>query len=254
MVSKKNLVLIEEKGYEYIVGVKMRHLRKVKDRILSTPGRYHPVEDNLKVKEVFFEKERYLICSNPQEVVKDREDREAIIANLQHKIKTGSLSKVLTGDAKRFCHIDVEKVLINQAKVRNEARYDGKYVLRTSTELSSDTVARAYKNLWMIEHAFQDLKNIFKIRPVFHWTEARIKAHIFICFLAFLVTVALQRKLTERGVEESVHKVIRDVARMKAVTLAVKDQVYLLRTELKGFAHAAFRAARLQVPSQVQKL
>jgi len=56
------------------------------------------------------------------------------------------------------------------------------------------------------------------------------------------------------GLKESVHQVIRDVKRMKAVTLYVKEQAYLLRTELKGSAHRAFRAAGLQVPSQVKRL
>ena len=254
MVSKKNLSLIEDEGYEYIVGVKMRYLRRVRDQVLSTPGRYRKVEDNLKVKETVLDGVRYIICSNPEEGEKDRHDRDAIIANLEQKIKTGSLSRVLTGDAKRFCSIEAQRILLSQEKIQKEARYDGKYVLQTTTKLSSEEVARAYKNLWMIEHAFGDLKNIFKIRPIFHWTPSRVRGHIFICFLAFLLTVTLQRRLSEIGVRQSVRKVIRDVGKVKAITMYVKDQAYLLRTELKGLAHKAFRAVRLQVPSQVEKL
>jgi len=254
MVSEKNLSLIEKEGYEYIVGVRMRRLKRVRDEVLSTPGRYRKLDDNLKVKEVLLHGQRYIICSNPQEAEKDRHDRDTIIANLGRKIKTGSLTKVLTGDAKRFCRIEAHRIVLHTEKIRKEARYDGKFVLQTSTDLSREKVAQAYKSLWMIEHAFRDLKDIFKIRPIFHWTPSRVRGHIFICFLAFLLTVTLQRRLTEIGTRESVGKVIRDVARMKAVTLYVKDQAYLLRTELKGLAHKAFRAVGLQVPSQVQKL
>lgn len=72
----------------------------------------------------------------------------------------------------------------------------GSMFFRTTTKLPSEDVARAYKSLWMIERAFRDLKNIFKIRPVFHWTPSRVKGHIFVCFLSFLLTVTLARRLS----------------------------------------------------------
>ena len=254
MVSEKNLSLIKDEGYEYIVGMKMRKLKKVRDHILSTPGRYKKLENNLKVKEVGLDNVRYIICYNPQEAERDKKIREKIIQNLEEKIRTSTLSRVLTGDARKFCKVETKGVTLNKEKIKKEARYDGKYVLQTTTSLPSDEIVGAYKRLWMIEYAFRDIKNIFKIRPVFHWTPQRVKGHIFICFLAFLLTTSLQKKLLEKGVKENVWKVIRDVKRVKTVTLYVKDQVYLLRTDLKGLAHEAFRAVSLRVPSQVQKL
>lgn len=254
MVSEENLSLIEKEGYEYIVGVKMRRLKRVKDKVLSTRGRYQRLEDNLKVKEVKLEDGRYIICSNPLEAEKDKKDREEIINNLKQKIRTGSLARVLTGDAKRFCKIQTKEILINTEKIQSEARYDGKYVLQTSTDLSREEVARAYKSLWMIEHAFRDLKDIFKIRPIFHWTPSRVRGHIFVCFLAFLLTVSLQRKLSEMKITESVWKVIRDLRKVKAIKLLIKDKAYLVRTELQGFAHRAFRVAGAPIPPRVQEL
>jgi len=254
MVSEKNLSLIEEEGYEYIVGVKMRGLKKVRDHVLSTPGRYQRLEDNLKVKETTLDGVRYIICSNPEEREKDQHDRDAIIKNLEEKIKTGSLGRVLTGDAKRFLRIEAKRVVLNKERIKKEARYDGKYVLQTSTNLSSEEVARAYKNLWMIEHVFKDIKNIFKIRPIFHWTPSRVRGHIFICFLSFLLVVSLKRKLSDRGVKESVWRVIRDLSRIRAVKLSVKDKAYLVRTEFQGLAHRAHQAVGLRIPPRVQKL
>jgi len=78
MVSEKNLSLIEKEECEYIVGVKMRLLKRVRDLILSTPGRYRKVEDNLKVKETVVDGVRYIICYNPYEAEKDRKDRDEI--------------------------------------------------------------------------------------------------------------------------------------------------------------------------------
>ena len=252
--QKRNLSLIEKEGYEYIVGVKMRKLKKVKDFVLSTPGRYKDVEDNLKVKEIRLNNKRYIICYNPYQAEKDRKDREEIIKNLQKKIKTGSLSKVLTGDAKRFCKIETGKIILNRKKIQKEASCDGKYVLQTNTTLSSEEVARAYKRLWMIERAFRDIKNIFKIRPIFHWTPSKVRGHIFISLLVFLLTVFLQRRFFEIGVKENVWKVIRDVSRVKAIKLYVRGKAYLARTELQGLAHKAFRAAGVQIPPPLPEL
>lgn len=254
MVSEKNLCLIEEEGYEYIVGVKMRRLRRVRDKVLATRGRYQRLEDNLKVKETVLGGVRYLICYNPLEAEKDQKDRAEIINNLKGKIRTGSLGKVLTGDARRFCKIEAKRITINKEKIEKEARYDGKYVLQTSSDLSSEEVAGAYKSLWMIEHAFREVKDIFKIRPIFHWTRSRVRGHIFICFLAFLHTVSLQRKLLEVEVRDSVWKVIRDLRKVKAIKLFIKDKAYLVRTEFQGLSHKAFRTVGVPIPPRVQEL
>ncbi|MEA1964897.1 MAG: hypothetical protein U9O41_07205 [Candidatus Aerophobetes bacterium] len=98
------------------------------------------VKDNLKVKEVNLENDRYIICFNPEEAERDRIEREEIIANLKEKIHTGSLNKVLTGDAKTFLKVEDEKISPNKDKIDNEMRFDGKYVLLTDTNLPSDEV------------------------------------------------------------------------------------------------------------------
>lgn len=78
-----------------------------------------------------------------------------------------------------------------------------------------------------------------------------MRGHIFICFLPFLLTIALQRILSEIGAKENVLKVIRDVHKVKkTIKLFVKDKAYLVRSELEGLAHKAFRAAGARVPSQ----
>lgn len=66
MVREKNLSLIEEENYEYIVGVKMRGLKKIRDRVLSTRGRYKKIGDNFKVKETILNKPEELEFDFPQ--------------------------------------------------------------------------------------------------------------------------------------------------------------------------------------------
>ncbi len=254
MVSQDNLCSLEELRYEYILGVKMRKLRDVNKEVLSRAGRYHLVNESLWVKKVKVGEARYVLCFNPEEAKRDAEERKVIVDNLEEKIKSGSLRKVLKGDAQRYLKLEKETFSLNYEKIEKEARYDGKYVLRTNTELSAEEVALAYKNLWLVENTFRNLKDILKIRPVFLWTPARVRGHVFVCFLAFLLTVTLGKKLLAIGIKESLWTVIKDVRGVKAIKLWLKNESYLVRTELKGTAHLAFKAVGLSPPARVKSL
>ena len=181
--------------------------------------------------------------------------------NLEGKIKSGSLKKVLKGDAQRYLKLENvrrihgKRFSLNYEKIDKEARYDGKYVLRSNTELSAEEVALAYKNLWLVENTFRNLKDILKIRPIFLWTSARVKGHVFVCFLAFLLTVTLQKKTSPNSNQgESLEHPKRRAGKVKAILLRVKNEPYLVRTELKGMAHLAFKAVGLSPPSRVKPL
>lgn len=79
----------------------------------------------------------------------------------------------------------------NEERIRDEARLDGIYVIRTSapaTELDAESVVKSYKNLSRIERAFRSVKTVhLEVRPIFHHLEDRVKAHVFICMLAYYV-------------------------------------------------------------------
>ena len=80
---------------------------------------------------------------------------------------------------------------IDQEKVAAEASLDGSYVVRTSLSkrrISDDDVVRSYKRLAQVERAFRSLKTIdLKVRPIRHRLEHRVRAHIFLCMLAYYV-------------------------------------------------------------------
>jgi hypothetical protein len=77
------------------------------------------------------------------------------------------------------------------SSITHEARLDGLYVIRTSLPaeaMSADDAVRAYKDLARVERAFRTLKSIdLQIRPVHHWIEPRVRAHVFLCMLAYYV-------------------------------------------------------------------
>ncbi len=109
----------------------------------------------------------------------------------------------------------------------------------------------AYRGLWQVERAFREMKSGLELRPVYHWTERRIRGHIMVCFLAFVLEVVLMRKLREVGYEGSYGELMADLERLKAVEIAVDGRRYLVRTELEGRAYEAFKAVGMRVPGRV---
>ena len=88
---------------------------------------------------------------------------------------------------------------IDEAKIAEDARYDGKWVLRTNTELDSAEVALQYKRLWTVEHWFRSCKSLLQTRPIYHKCDETIRGHVFCSFLALVLRQELQSRLEERG-------------------------------------------------------
>jgi hypothetical protein len=222
-------------------------LRSHRILALSLPGvRYHPVDGrtSLQVKEVQVGDQRYIVCRNLDEAKKDAAARAAILAKLEHTLAHAGPKAVIGNIGfKRFVTVAKGSVAIDRAAVERDARLDGKFVLRTTTALSAEEVARAYKSLWRVERAFRETKSTFEVRPIFHHRDDTSTGHIVACFLALRLEVDLQRRLDERQVDVSWPDLMRDLTEVRAVDLALDGQRYRLRTDLRGSAYHAFAAA-----------
>ena len=253
MMREENVREVEESELDYIFGVRMRLVKKVREKVLSCCGRYHAVADNLRVKEVILQDTRYIICHNPEEEEQDRKRREHIIRQLEEKIATQGIKGFMANRAyKKFLIVKGKEVSLDHKRIEEESRFDGKFVLTTNTSLSSEEVAVAYKSLWQIERVFRTLKNVLEVRPVYHWKPERVKAHIFVNFLALYLMVRLQKRLKEVELKPSWDEMKRDLEAVKAIKLELEGQPYLLRTELRGVAHDVFRAVGVRPPKVVQ--
>lgn len=88
----------------------------------------------------------------------------------------------------------------NESKIAEEAAVDGVYVIRTNiakAELSAEDTVRTYKDLAVVERAFRCMKNLdLKVRPIHHRLENRVRAHVFLCMLAYYVEWHMRKALT----------------------------------------------------------
>jgi hypothetical protein len=262
MLSKDTLADLDEQGWPYIVGARMRAQKEVREEVLADRGRFrvvHGPRDQstdpapLKVKEVTIAGRRYVVCVNEEEVVTDRQRREQIVTALRQQLRQGD--KALVGNQGYRKYLTVEGAghfAIDEAKLAEEARYDGTWVLRTSTELATAEVALQYKKLWMVEHWFRSCKSLLDTRPIYHKRDETIRGHVFCSFLALVLRHDLQTRLKERGHDLEWADVMRDLERVQYVDVEHAGKRFRLRTELAGTAGRVFQAAGVAAPPTVQ--
>jgi len=254
MVSKQNLAHLKANGIDYIVGVRLRLVKRVREDVLSRGGSYKKVSENLKVKEVSLGDERYIICLNPEEAARDAYSREKIAAELREKIKRSPKELVGNKGYRRYLKVEKDAVSVDEKRLKEETRFDGKFILTTNTGLSSEEVATTYKSLWQVEHAFRALKSVLGVRPIYHRSEAHVKGHVFCSYLALCLMVRLRKILAESGEEAQWDEVIRDLRALRAMKVRISGKSFLFRTELRGAASKVFRALGIKAPPSITKL
>jgi len=169
-----------------------------------------------------FPGERLVVCKNPllaEERARKREDllraTEAALTKLADQIACGTgrtgrdkIGRAVGRIENRYKLAKLFDIAVgedgftfgrNPARIADEARLDGFYVIRTSVEdkvLAADNVVGAYKGLARVERAFRSLKTVdLHIRPIHHWLAPRVRAHVFLCLLACHVEWHMRERL-----------------------------------------------------------
>lgn len=253
MISAGTIAALESRGLEYIFGARMRRQKEVRDVVLGSETGYTPVAENLWVKEVLVDGRRYIACYNPEQAVKDAADREAIVASLEKKLRQEAKSLVGNKGYRRYLRVQRETAALDREKIAVEARFDGRYVLRTSTALPAAEVAVQYKRLLMVEQFFRATKSLLETRSIGHKWDATIKGHVFCSFLALVLIDEPRRRLTRRGWTLEWADICQDLMSLEEVDVNDnKGDKYCLRTDLQGVAGKVIQAAGVAVPPKVR--
>ncbi len=266
MIRRETVEDLEQQGWPYILGARLRAQKEVKAEVLprAEAGRWrvvHPKSPNgkdpapLKVKEICIEDRRYVVCLNEDEAAADRVSREAIVTALREQLRRGDKALVGNKGYRRYLKREGEgRFAVDEDKIVEEARYDGKWVLRTNTNLSPADVAIQFKRLWMVEQWFRSCKSLLETRPIYHQCDETIRGHVFCSFLALLLRHELQARLVARGRQLEWADVIQDLDRLQQVEVEQDGQRFLLRSELSRHAGKVLQAAGVAIPPTVQQL
>ena len=257
MISAETVAEIEKREWRYILGVRMRSSTEAK-AVLGRAGRYaevHPkstapdAPSALKVKEVWVEgQRRYVVCVNEDQAAKDRYDREAVVAALHEALRRGDKSLVGNRGYRKFLRSGGQQFAVDEDKVKQEARYDGKWVLTTNTDLPACEVALKYKQLWMVEAVFRSMKSLLDTRPIFHKCDETIRGHVFCSFLALVLRKELEDRLARKQWKLEWADVIRDLDNLLEMEVSISGKGYVFRSEAKGTTGKVFQACGVAVP------
>jgi len=241
MVSAANLEALRSEGVEYVIAERLR--RSTANAALARAGRYKRVSRNLEVKEINTEgAERVLVCRNLERAAEDARQRDAIVQQLQEKIEQGGVRDHLKNGARRYLKLTGATPEIDLKRVQEDARFDGKWVLRTTTSLPPEQVALAYRGLWRVENAFRTLKTPLELRPLFHTSEAGIRGHVQACVLAYALVRVIEDRLDAADLDTNAKDALQDLARIQRAPLA-RAGVTVTKTSTPTEQHRQLLAA-----------
>ena len=199
-MSGANLEALRSEGIEYVIAERLR--RSTVNAALARAGRYKRVGRNL------------------ERAAEDARQRDAIVQQLQEKLAAGGVREQLKNGARRYLKLTGATPEIDLKKVQEDARLDGKWVLRTMTSLPPQQVAPAYRGLWRVEHAFRTLKVPLELRSLFHTSDAGVRGHVQACVLAYALMRLIEDRLDAASIDLNAKNALQDLARIQRAPLA----------------------------------
>jgi len=255
---------------EFIVGMKLGVFKQRQDEFYDL-SRFTPINEDLAVYETIHGADRCIVTWSRARAERDAKVREDILAKIERKLTATHVN------AKRFVSntnyrkyvsgLDEGKPVLNRAAIAAESRRDGFFGIVTNVhDLSPEQVVATYKNLWVVEDAFGEIKGSLRARPVFHWSDERIVGHLTLCFLAYFCEAQMTRllrqhhsTLTSQAIDAEIIKprpltvveAMRELAEVRAIPVKVRDQTYWLRTDINGNAAKLLRAVGVAIPPKL---
>lgn len=263
MISEQTVRKLKGRRIRFILGARLRRVKEISEQVLKRGGRYHEVyaarknskdPAPLKVKEVLLGKKRYVVCHNEEQAVKDRNDREAIVAKLRDQLKQGAKSLVGNKGYRKYLKSEGDAFAIDESKIKSESRYDGKWVLETDTDLASAEVALKYKELLMVESVFRSMKSILETRPIYHKCDDTIRGHVFCSFLAVVLLKELYFRLETHGWKPEWNQLRDDLDALQEITVQSGGKSFIIRSDAEGEAAKAIQAVGVALGPVVKSM
>ena len=262
MISAETIAELEARGLFYILGVRERGDKLVRELVLDDSAPFVPLVVAKRDKDIDYEAKavalagrRYIVCRNREEMKKDAAARAAILAALERQLKKGDKSLVGNKGYRRFLATpDDDHFVIDRAKAEEDAKFDGIFVLRTNTDLSPLETMLCYKRLWMVERAFRTSKSLFATRPIFHKLDETIRGHVSCSFLALVLKKELEDRIANLGLAGSWPDILADLNSLAETEVEQDGKRFLLRTPPRPAASLALRAAGVALPPTVRQI
>jgi len=260
MISASTIAALESAALDcdYILGARMRSVKAISEQVLADRSRFREITPQrqtakdpspLKVKEVTLAGRRYIVCLNEEQRRKDVADRQAIVEHLRAQLKRGDKDLIGNKGYRKYIRVGQgEHFTLDEDKIKQEARYDGLWVLQTNLADEPQAIALAYKELWMVEDMFRTMKSILETRPIYHKCDETIRGHVFCSFLALLLRKELQDRLARKEWKLEWADVVSDLENLMEMEVTIGGKGYVFRGQTAGVAGKVFQACGVALP------
>ena len=261
MISAETVAELEARRLLYILGVRERSDKLVRELVLDDPAPFEPFtmkkrgkQADYEAKTVMLAGRRYIVCRNHQEAEKDAADRNSILAALERQLAKGDKALVGNTGYRRYLKtISEDHFAIDRDKVEEEKKFDGVFVLRTNTDLNPLEAMLCYKQLWTVEQTFRTAKHLLSTRPIFHKLDETIRGHVFCSFLALVLKKALEDRIAALARSGSWPQIIADLDSLTETEIEHDGKRFVVRSAPRPAASLALRAAGVALPPTVRE-
>jgi transposase len=268
MFTKSNLSKLDEKKVKFVIAAKLRSMKmEMKEKFVGDVILTKESSENLEhfTKDYEYEGRRLVVSYSKKRADKDKKDRERLVERIKKKMKDGKvrLSDLINNTGtKKYLKLEkkgAKEATLNESKIEEDAKWDGIHGVITNhdtNDLSSEEILKKYKGLWQIEAAFRVNKHDLKMRPIFHWSPQRVKAHVLICFMAYSLVAFIRFKLNQKNIKLSFQEIQNELSRLEMSI--VKDKKtgkrFILPSKITATQQSIYRALGLVIDSKVRLL
>ncbi len=257
MLNRENLDSITDHGYEFIIGERLKNLPKAMVDHLTNLSNYQSIghsnteqADPFKYTQLEYGDRTIIGTYSVKRAKKDKGDRERKIAKALQLIKTPS--KLKAKAARFFLKSKGSKSYeIDQDKINRAEKFDGFLAIcTTATNLHPTDVLNQYKQLFKIEKSFRTIKHHLAIRPIFHWTNSRIKGHVCMSFIAYTLLNQLILTLADKKIQATEEQLRTAIGKMQVSLVKVNDGKLFMRSKLQPMAIEIAKSLKIkQLPN-----
>jgi transposase len=239
MIGKKNIEVINESGFEFIIGDRIKNMSpELQKPLLDLSGYqqqwiYTDKDDEqivIRYTTLQHEGKTFIATYSDKRAGKDKAEREQLLQKAQKLLEK---PEQLKKKASRHFLKQTKKTnyIIDTEKIKHQEQFDGILVIATNNKtLTATDVLSQYKQLFKIEQTFRTFKSHLETRPVFHWTDKRIEGHICLCYIAFTLQHWVLHKLKDFPISMT-EEILRDMLdRMQLSRMQHNGQKVYLRS------------------------
>lgn len=262
LLSQDNLDYLEKNNFQYIVGARIKNMTREQKEAILDEKNYQSLSAEGHLVAMFEQKNHrtLLVHYDPKRARKDCHDRLESIEKLRKKLLKSKEPKSLLNNFgyKKYLEIRGEtKLSLNEAKITEAARWDGRLGILTNLKnVEPECLLTYYRGLWQIEESFRVNKHDLAMRPIYHWAPQRIRAHIAIAFMAFACVRYLEYRLSIQSQALSPESIRQALLQTQAsIIVDHKDERhYLLPSKISSEAKEIYRLFNLRFPTSIMEI